>query len=274
MHGISPRCNSLTPMQLQASTEITKAVEELPTTVADLISEMALPDFSKATQAPELTLLDQLVRNETNREIAFYIELALTSPSSECDPKFKAHLFDIGSKAGDNGRTVKPYLIEIINGLKDKGLQLILDDVELNDLNLKDSWFVKLGGMSAQRATFSNMNMWNVELENVDLTGAKLINTDLGRAKLNNATITNATFSNVTCRATEASGLVGNQSAILKRLVSYPDLLNVDGEVCQADKTFLSGEITTATPDREKFTLPVHQNIVPYISPYGDYPEL
>ena len=273
MHGISPRNNSLTALQMQASTKIAEAVTELPTAVTDLISEMALPDFSKATQAPELTLLDELVHNETNRQIAYLIELALTSSSSECDPKFKAQLFDIGSKPGQNGRILKPYLCMIINNLNDKGQQLNLDGVELNNLNLKDSWLVKLGGMSAQKTTFTNMNMWNVGLENADFTGARFINTNLGHAKLNKANITDATFSNVEFRATEAAGLIGNQSSIVKHFVPCPGLLNVNGEVCQSDKTCLSG-VVNSEPDREKFILPVHQNIVPYVSHYGDYPAL
>ena len=272
MQGLSPRPHSLSPQQIQISNTIAETVTELPTTVTDLISEMAVPDFSIATIAPELTLCGTVMQTERNRQIVLHIDMALTAPSSECDPRIKAQIFDTAAQPGSTGRTIKPYLIELINKFQEKGLQLNLDDVELNRFNFVTEYASFFNDMSAQRATFANLAMRRVNLRNADLTGAKFFNSDLSHANFSKANITNATFSNVTFQSTEACELIGNQSTLANIYESHPVLMSVNGEVCTADRTFLTGYVESAVPDRETFTLPTDQNATSYFSNYGDYP--
>ena len=261
MHGITPINHSLTLLQRQTSAKISDAMPAFPTAVSDLISEMAVPDFSLALQALELDRAGEAVQNEKNQKIISMIELALTSPSSECDPLIKAAVF---KNASENlppfPQRMNPYLATIINGLKRKGQQIILDDVVLRDLNL--SWIqpIDFGGMSAKRAVFENVSMNYLQLERADFTGAHFFRTSLECALLNKANIVNARFSQVSFRNTQVCELTANQSTIFKLCSGREQMTILDeARMVRLASSYLKGINIFAIPDSEKFTLPAQK---------------
>ena len=261
MIGLSPRI-TLTALQTQTSTEITEAVPALPSTVADLISQMAVPDFSSAALELEFSSEGTIIENQRNQQIMASIELALTSPSTECDPAIKAAIFTNAWEKDQiytsDRRILKPYLVDLIHGLHRMGWQLNLDDVELSNLNLSGPRHFDLNGMSARRATFCNVNLNYAKLEGVDFTGAKFTHTDIERARLSKAIITDATFKEVYFHHTWADEMTGNQSGIIDIHAIQPTLIGLYNERIQSDIVHLQGQAVTATPDRTPFTLPAN----------------
>ncbi len=255
MHGISPISRSLTSTQAQVSAKISEALPDLPTALSDLISEMAVPDFSIATRELELNERGDIIQNEKNQRIVEHIELALTSSSDECHPTYKAQIFVTGSESNQSSRKIKPYLVQIILGLQDSGAQINLDDVELVGLNLERDKPINLSGLSARRASFISVNMQGLRLDRADLTGATFTDTNLKWAHLKNAVITDAVFSSVSFDATLANDITANQSGILK-CCEYDSHYGVmdDRNTLYID-SWMFGNNVSAAPDTKKFTL-------------------
>lgn len=261
MIGLSPRVASLTPRQRQTSAAVSEVVPEFPATVSDLISQMAMPDFSLATQKLELDTNDRVFSTQSNQQIIDNIELALTSPSSECEPGIKAAIFfnatDFFQSRGYYRHLLKPYLVQIFDNLHDKACQINLDWVVLTDLNLSCPRHINLKGISAKGATFHNIAMDSLNMEGGDFTGAKFIDISLARANLGQAIFTDASLSNIWFEITTASELVGNQSGMLQRRDSYWQQTILNKVTVQVETTCLAGRLVTATPDMKTFTLPV-----------------
>lgn len=264
MHGISPKDNSLTLRQIKASAEVAKVVPELPTTLCDLISQMAVTDFSLATRMLELGQDGRLIQNQSNQQIINTIEAALSSSSLECDPSIKAQIFLTAYQSYQTGRSTMPYLEPIINAMKKKGLQIILDDVEFKNLDMRHIGGLELSGMSAQRTVFRNVKTWKLIMDHADFTGARFIDTTLEYVNLSNAIITDATFLNVTFCGNEACELTFNQSAIYKCSATYHDLLRIDYDFYQIEKTHLNGIRINAMPDSVTVTFPKPSNLIPF----------
>lgn len=263
MIGLSPRVSTLTLQQKSTSAAVTQALPELPTTVSDLISELAVPDFPLATQPVALNDDGRVVLCPRNFEIISMIELALNAPSSECDPKIKSKIFSNASQVDELGNTMLPYLGRILNAMKDNGLQVILDDVELTFYNMSEAGHIDLGGMSAQRATFSNVDFHLVKMDGADFTGATFINTNLNRADISRANITAANFSSVGFLETAVSELRGNQSAILKSSTTSRKTMILDDVAVEVDDVILNTVSLTASPDMDNFTLSAKNIIGP-----------
>jgi len=273
MQGLSPRPYSMTLQQTQTSTAVTEAVQELPTTVADLISQMAVPDFSLAAQTLELDKYGEVIQNQGNLDILAAIESALTSPSSECDPKIKSQIFTNATKThgvlsfvyGQYCITgmLRSYLTQILNALTKNGLQINLDDVVLTNLDLSHiEDRIDLRGMSARQAQFSNINMRFLKLDGADFTGATFTDINLSHANLSNADITGATFSNVQFGRTLACAMTGNQTAIKGISAVENDFAYlIDDSVSRTASTYLNGMFLSAAPDTDKFTFAAQKNV-------------
>jgi len=261
MHGLSPRDISLTQRQLAVSLKITETLPEMPTTVADLISQMAVADFSAASLPLELNQFGRVLQNQRNLDIISCIKSALTAPSCECDPAIKSAIF---ANANDpdgyphvaNFGKIKPYLIQILGELTDSHQQIILDDVTIRDMDMVGVKGLDLSGMSAKRALFCNVNMDHVIMNHADLTDAQFNSASLEHADFSRANITNVIFSEVYFRNTGASALTGNQSAIVQCTVIETDLSSLTGPTSM---TCLKGNDITAIPDIEPFTLAPHK---------------
>jgi hypothetical protein len=273
MHGISPKNYSLTSRQREASAEVAKVLPELPTTLCDLISQLAMPDFSLACQTLELNEDGELIKNQRNLAISAMIELALTASSSDCGPLIKAQIFInatefIGIYIQDDeqyGGLLRNYLALIMNELKERGEYINLDDVVLSDLDLSSTAVrVDLCGMSAKRATFNKINMKYLKLIEADLSGAQFIDTSLEQADISNAIVTGATFTNVSFKNTVVCELTGNQSTIYEAIATSSEFTILHGVmIVQAERTYLNGGHVTAAPDSDHFTLPAKKIIVP-----------
>jgi len=261
MIGLSTRIETLTSRQRQISDEIAQVVPELPTVLSDLISQLAVPDFSLATQKLELDNDDRVFRTHNNQQIIDIIEIALTSPSSECEPGIKAQIFlnatDLFQSRGYCRYLLKPYLVQIFDNLQDKALQINLDGVVLTDLNLSAPRHINFKGVSAKGATFHNVSMDNLNMEGGDFTGAKFIDVCMARATLSQAIFIDATWSNIWFEITTASELVSNQSGILQRRGSYWQQTILSTVTVQAETACLAGRLNKAMPDMKTFTLPV-----------------
>jgi len=241
MFGLSPRPHSLTSLQFQVSEKINEAVPALPTTVSDLISEMAVPDFLSAQQKPELDQDGQLIQSPTNQRIVASIELALTSPSTECDPVIKEAIFDNANNRSRFSPTLLPYLVKIINGLTKSGHKINLDRVVLENSYLVLNG-LDLTGLIARRCIFRDITFRKVNFASANLIGAKFIRCDLREVNLRQANITDGMISMGSAWDTDITGITGNQSAIFHA-----------GSV-------LAGSFYSADPDRSIFTLPIKPN--------------
>lgn len=272
MLGLSPRPYTLTQQQAQTSQAVTAAVPDLPTTVIDLISQMAVPDFSLAEQTLELSEDGELIQHQRNRDILATIEAALTSPSSECDPKTKARIFTNATKThgvlgfmyGEYHITgmLRPYLVALLNRLTAAGLQINLDRVALNNLDLSlHADQLNLTGMSARGTQFSNISMRHLKLDGVDFTGATFTDTNLSQASLCRARITGATFSNVQFSRTLACELSGDQYGIYQLSSIDSEFSYLAEQRVSTEKTYLYGAFVTAAPDSDSFTLAAQRNI-------------
>jgi len=251
MIGTFPINHTLTPRQQQISAQISQALSDMPTTLSDLISEMATPDFSIATLELELDDQGKIIPNEHNQRIVDHIELALTSPSDECHPAYKAQIFVTASEPKKSTRIVRPYLFEIIDRLHKDGRRINLDDVELVNLVIDHRKQCDLTGISAKRASFLSIRMSGVTLNDADLTGATFTDTAMSYSTLNQADISGAVFSNSSFFMVGCAVLTGNQHGIKKCQLWK-------GGVCDVDLD-LTGEGITAKPDMEKFTLPANK---------------
>lgn len=265
MHGFSPRDFSLTARQLQTSAAVSIALPELPTSLSDLVSQMAVPDFSPATQMLELSSDGVILQNHSNLQIISSIELALTASSSDCDPAIKATIFVNASKESRTGIKIVPYLAQIINTLKLKGLQIILDDVVLNNMDMNLATDMDLSGMSARGTTFDKIDMPCLKMDSVDFTGARFIDTSLRWANISKSIITDAWFFNVEFHGTEASELTGNQSGIFDCGSTDRNMLVQDDVTYQFDDVILHGENVNAFPDMKSFIFPERKNMIPYV---------
>lgn len=256
MQGVSPVNKSLTSIQAQRSTAISEALPDFPSALSDLISQMATPNFDLAKQPLELNLAGQVVQNQSNQAIIACIELALTSPSSDCDPAIKAAIFVNATEQEPDSPTLKPYLIEILEGLTAKGQKINLDRVVLKDLAITANRTIDLTGMSARGATFNNVRFYIVKMNQSDLSEAIFINTRLLWADLSEADMTDATLTNVKFYSTEACALTCNQLAVFKCARSHEELETWARGHFKICRTFLYGENVTALPDSELLKLP------------------
>ncbi len=264
MIGMSPRVSTLTPQQKATSAAVAQSVSQLPTSVTDLISELAVPDFSLATQPVEISDDGRVVLAPRNLEIIAMIELALNAPSSECDPAIKVEIFEKALLTTHHfGNVMQTYLGKILNAMKDKGLQVILDDVELRGIDMGQTGAIDLGGMSAQRATFHGMVLEHLKMDGADFTGAKFISTSLKRCDMSKANISAATFVEVQFQETAVSELRGNQSVILKSSTTSRKAMLVDEAAVEVDDVVLNTTSLTASPDMEDFTLSAKNIIGP-----------
>lgn len=272
MIGFSPRPYTLIPQHIQTSAEVAAAVPDLPTTVIDLISQMAVPDFSLAEQTLELSEDGELIQHQRNLDILATIEAALTSPSSECDPTVKARIFTNATKThgvlsfmyGQYHITgmLRPYLVELLNRLTTARLQINLDRVALNNLELSlHADQLNLTGMSARGAQFSNINMRYLKLDGVDFTGATFTDTNLSQASLCKARITGATFSNVQFSRTLACELCGDQHGIYQLSSIGSEFSYLAEQRIATEKAYLYGAFVTAAPDSDSFTLAAQRSI-------------
>ncbi len=261
MHGLSPINHSLTLLQRQTSAQISDTLQDFPTTVSDLISQMAVPDYSLALQPLELNKAGEIVKNEKNQEIVAMIELVLTSSSSECDPKIKAAVLMNATVQNLPLRpALQPHMATIIRGLQYKKQQIILDDVVIKDLDMSTAVPIDFSGMSAKRATFDNVNMNHLKMDHADFTGAHFFGTSLEAAQLNNANCVDARFTNVSFRNTQACELTGNQSVLFKSCSSKLELtITDDQQMVRRSSSLLSGRNLVAIPDSENFTLPAQK---------------
>jgi len=255
MNGLSPRIYGLTAQQAQASNEIATAVPELPTSVSDLISQMAYADYTLPAQPLQLDDAGAVIDNQRNQEIIAAIEAALTSPSTNYTPHIKGQIFSNATLAVTAARdptcdTLRSYLPQLINRLSQRGQSVNLDDVVLNNLDLGEDG-VDLTGMSARRAVFNNVNMQLFKMADADLTGSRFIDGSLAHADMRNANITDATFSNVFFMNTMVDGLTGNQSAIFQ--AGTPLSASAVHESVR-QREFLHGTFFSVIPDRDKFT--------------------
>lgn len=264
MQGLSPRLYSLTARQIETSKQISDALPDLPITLSDLISEMAAPDYSLASQALELDTEGEVIQNPQNLNIIAHIELALTATSSECDPVIKSAIFQNANEPVYFGSTfgrVRPYLINIFHELKSRNQQINLDDVVVKDTILFSSKGINLGGMSARRARFENINMDSLDLSNADFTDAVFVDVSLRDANLSHVHIIDASFFHVYFGDTLANGLTGNQSAIFSAVRSDSSAHSLE-QLPAGDSVFRfarfvpGGSGVTAVPDRTAFTIP------------------
>ena len=255
MIGLSPRISTLTEHQRSTSAAVAQAVPDLPTSVTDLISELAAPDYSLALQPVAVNDDGRIVLNPENFAVIAMIELALNAPSSECDPAIKARIFSNACEKYQQHNGMSRYLCRILNAMKDKGLQVILDDVVLTGFEMGQEASIDLSGMSAQRAIFDGMELENLKMEGADFTGAKFISTKLERVDISKADITGATFSKVQFLKTEVSALRCNQSGILKNTTTGKTMTLDDIDVAP-DIAILNAENLTTGPDMEDFTFP------------------
>ena len=259
MQGLSPVNRALTPLQRQTSVTLSDTVPDFPTAVADLISQFAMPDYSEALQPLELDQYGEILLNERNQQIINMIELALTAPSSECDPKIKVAVLQLAHvNVAQEPVRLRNYIANIINGLARRGQPIILDDVVLKGLTMKAFGVpINLSGMSAKRARFENMDMSYLKMELADFSDAQFFDTNLEAAIVNKATITNARFSNVYFRHTEACELIGNQSVIFKSCSVRNECTILDEvEAVREASAYLYGRQIFAIPDSEHFVLP------------------
>jgi len=255
MHGISPRNYSLTPQQQKTSAEISREIPELPVVLSELISEMAVPDFEMAMEKLELNKNGEAIPTQRTLQIIACIERALTAPSSECDPKIKATVFhNAGVESSDKNR-MERYLIQIINGLKSKGRQIILDDIELDNVNFSMQG-IDFSGISARRAVFASVSMKSLNLEAADFTDASFTECPMVWTNLNNVNFTNARFSMVYFHEAEAHGLIGNQLDVFKQVETRKQDSEQDGTAPVGNIIFLGGLVESAIADAETFTLP------------------
>ncbi len=256
----------MTSRQSQTSVEIAKAVPEIPTVIAELISAMAEPDFIFAAQPLELNGAGEVIQNQKNREIISRIELALTASSDECSPTIKAYIFFLATEQQGATGILKPYLVEIIGAILAKGLQINLDGVVLSHLNLGGLSDLNLTGMSAKGATFHHVNLSFLKMAGADFTAATFTDCSLEWAYLDKANITGAVFTKVCFEGTQASELSGNQSGIYQ----CRNIIEQPGKIFDRDivlnMTFLAGEKVSAEPDSDNFTLPANQVLPPLLN--------
>jgi len=252
---------SLTQRQIQASAELSKVVPEFPLVVSDLISQMAIPDFSLATRQLELDSNDHAIANEANQQIINNIEFALTSPSTECEPHIKEKIFfnatDFVHSLGYYRYLLKPYLVQIVDDLQTREQQINLDSVALTDLNLCSPTHINLKGVSAKGASFHNIAMDSLNMECGDFTGARFVNVCLARANLAQAIFTDATLLNIWFEITAASELISNQSGMVQRRDSYWQQTILNTVTVQVETSCLAGRLVTAMPDMKAFTFPL-----------------
>lgn len=255
MHGLSPINQSLTPKQTVTSKVIASAVVEFPTVVSDLISQMAVADFSLATKTPELSDDGAIIPSEKNQQIIATIELALCSTSADCRPSVKAQIFYNAAEAGQRSGSSQSYLVQIISGMQRRGQKINLDEVELDDLDMRKIGPLELDGMSAQKAIFRNAYLWYLNLHCADLTDTRFIKSSLSFIDLSDADMIGATFRDVEFRFVKANGLTGNQSDILARNRRYPELVTSDRTPYYVERIYLDGYGVDAIPDTNPFTL-------------------
>ncbi len=260
MQGLSPRPHTLTSRQIQISKEVVEALPDLPTTVSDMISQLAVPDFSLAAQPLELDKTGEPVDSPENRAIIACIELALTSSTFECDPDIKSTIFANATEPGyhrkDYGQ-LRPYLAKIMNGLSTSGQQIILDDVVIKNMDMSYVGPINLSGMSAKRTIFENLDMDYFQMDDADLSGATFNGASLENATFNRANISDVTFRHVYFNNTPAGALTGNQMEIFKCHTTLAPSLQIGGPTpVSVQNTVLSGNAISAKPDTEIFTLP------------------
>jgi len=255
MLGISPRPTSLTQPQRNISKTISESVPELPVTITDLISEFAQPDFELAAVPLQLDQDGAVVQNQSNQSIIAMIEIALTSPSSECAPWIKSKIFAnaTGNLPGD--KRIHPYLVQIINRLQCAGEQINLDDAHFEYFNLTRQDGLDFSSISAQRTTFYHVHFFQFNMARANFAGAKFVHTLIVDGDLTQAIITDARFELTTIHGTLASGLIGNQSAILNCSQTYPETVVLNNVQTVKFNIYLNLSTHVAIPDLGTYTL-------------------
>jgi len=261
MLGIAPKNHFMTSQQRDTSSEISESIPSLPTALSDLISQMAVPDFSVATEKPELDEDGAVIQNERNLQITATIELALSTTSAACRPAMKAQIFY--NAVNSEGGSSRSYLVQIIRGMRDRGVKINLDGVELHNLDTRKIGPLVLDGMSAQKALFSHVYLWHASLYRADFRDTRFIKSSLGCVNLSYADITGATFTDVEFLSAEVSGLTGNQSDLFGRDQPYAELVTTECTPYFVEKRHLNESDVSAIPDTNPFTLAAEKSWAP-----------
>jgi len=256
MHSVSPVNKSLTRIEARLSTEISQALPSFPTSLSDLISQMATSSFELARQPLELDVRGDVVQNQHNQEITACIESALTSPSSVCDPAIKTAIFINATMHTPMSPILRPYLIAILEGLTARQQQINLDQIMLRSVTIKRNPCIDLTGISARGATFSDVTFGAIKMVRADFTHAHFFNTSMEYTDISEADITDATLTNVRFYSTEACGLCGNQMAVFRCARTNTEVETWGRGHFNVKRSFLFGSEVTGTPGAERMTLP------------------
>lgn len=156
MHGFSPRDYSLTARQIQISTEVLRSVPELPVPLTDLISQMAMPDFSLACQALDRSYLARIMNKLKERGECINLDDVVLNVLDLSSTAVRIDLCGMSAKRATFNKINMKYLKLIEADLS--GAQFIdtsLEQADISKANVTGATFenVKIQGTVASELT-------------------------------------------------------------------------------------------------------------------------